>query len=233
MADDRVVGRGEATQRPDGRIFLSIDAWHEPVFDELAAAMLPNLPAPLYTVVDEVDTALRIAWERAGFAIGRREWEYFLSTGGLDKAPIPEEVTILPLGAARAEPLRLADDTIRAEIEAGAGGFVPVEIVACPDGRVPVDPARYAVAVGSGGYVGLLRIGMRRRHARIEFVGVRVDHRRRGIARALLTEVLGALHRSGIATVSAYVNAADTATLGLFDGIGGGRAGSNLELVLR
>jgi len=39
LEDDLVVGRGDALQRPDGRLFLSIDAWHAPVFDRLAAAM--------------------------------------------------------------------------------------------------------------------------------------------------------------------------------------------------
>jgi GNAT superfamily N-acetyltransferase len=55
LGDDLVVGRGEAWRRPDGRTFLSIDAWHGPVFDRLADAMLADLPRPLYTVVDEAD----------------------------------------------------------------------------------------------------------------------------------------------------------------------------------
>src|SRR4051794_5774028 len=80
LEDDRVVGRGEASRRPDGRLFLSIDAWHGVVFDQLADTMLPNLPRPLYTVVDEADLELRSAWERAGLTTRRREWEYLVPT---------------------------------------------------------------------------------------------------------------------------------------------------------
>ncbi|HEY3478256.1 MAG TPA: GNAT family N-acetyltransferase, partial [Streptomyces sp.] len=81
LEDDRVVGRGEACPRPDGRLFLGIDAWHEAVFDRLAAAMLPDLPRPLYTVVDEADLDLTAAWARAGFTTRRREGEYIVPTG--------------------------------------------------------------------------------------------------------------------------------------------------------
>ena len=58
LDDDAVVGRGDASARPDGRLFLSIDAWHDDVFARLAQAMLATLPRPLYTVVDEADRAL-------------------------------------------------------------------------------------------------------------------------------------------------------------------------------
>ncbi|MBB5915662.1 GNAT superfamily N-acetyltransferase [Nocardia transvalensis] len=236
VADDRIVGRGEASRRPDGRIFLSIDSWHDTVFDHLAAAMLPELPAPLYTLVDETDTDLRSAWERTGFTTHRREWEYLASTDarhtGLDSPPIPADVTILPVGTAQEEPLLKAYTMIRAEIDATGGrGLMPVEIIACQGGPAPIDPGRYAVATRSGEYAGILRAATRRRHARIELVAVRAGHRRRGIARALLASALGTLHGSGIDTVSAYVHDADTAAAALFDGIGR-RAGSNLELVL-
>jgi hypothetical protein len=80
VGDDRVVGRGDASRRPDGRIFLSIDAWHGAVFDQLVDAMLADLPKPLYTVVDEADLDLTSKWERAGFTTRRREWEYLVPT---------------------------------------------------------------------------------------------------------------------------------------------------------
>jgi hypothetical protein len=57
LEDDLVVGRGAASRRPDGRMFVSIDAWHEKDFDRLAEAMLAVLLRPLHTVVDEADAA--------------------------------------------------------------------------------------------------------------------------------------------------------------------------------
>ena len=55
VADDREVGRGDASRRSDGRIFVSVDAWDGAVFDRLAEAMLAELPRPLHTVVDGFD----------------------------------------------------------------------------------------------------------------------------------------------------------------------------------
>ena len=100
LEDDRVVGRGETSTRPDGRTFLSVDAWHRSVFDRLAAAMLADLPAPLHTIVDEADVELTAGWERAGFTARRREWEYAVPTDpavtGLGAVP-PPGVTVVPL----------------------------------------------------------------------------------------------------------------------------------------
>src|SRR5579859_6952470 len=99
IEDDQVVGRGDTFLRPDGRLFVSIDAWHAPVFDRLAAAVPADLPpAPLFAVVDEADAELTAAWRRAGFTTLRREWEYAVPTDprvtGLDAARRPDGVTV-------------------------------------------------------------------------------------------------------------------------------------------
>src|SRR5258705_2052120 len=80
LEDDLVVGRGEMSRRRDGRMFVSIDAWHDAAFDRLAEAMLTALPRPLHTVVDEADLDLTARWQRAGFTTRRREWEYAVPT---------------------------------------------------------------------------------------------------------------------------------------------------------
>jgi hypothetical protein len=46
LADDVVIGRGDIWLRPDARTFLSIDSWHDSVFDRLAETMLAELPTP-------------------------------------------------------------------------------------------------------------------------------------------------------------------------------------------
>lgn len=238
LADDRVVGRGEAFHRPDRRVFLSIDAWHSTVFDQLAAAMLRNLPTPLYTVVDEADGDLTDQWQRAGFVIRRRELEFRIPTDplltGLGSVSAPPGLTVLPVGEADADPLRALDRLVRTEIEAGVGWHeMPAEVLSRPDGSTVLDPSKYAVAATqSGDYIGLLRLTPVRQ-PRIGLVAVRSDRRRRGIARALLAQVLGSLHRSGIALASADVNETNAAALALFEGIGARPESSNLELVLR
>jgi GNAT superfamily N-acetyltransferase len=235
LEDDRVVGRGEASHRPDGRTFLSIDAWHRAVFDQLAEAMLPDLPKPLYTVVDEADVDLTSQWERAGFTTRRREWEYLVPTDprvtGLGSVLPPPGVTVLGLGEAQAVPLRAVDRVIRDEVEATVGWHeMPAEVLVRPDGAV--DPSKYVVAAQSEQYVGLARV-VPIRQPRIGLIAVRSDRRRQGVGRALLAGVLGSLHRSGYPAASAEVNESNAAALTLFEGAGARRAGSNLELVLR
>ena len=110
---------------------------------------------------------------------------------------------------------------------------MPAEVLAKPDGTALLEPAKYAVAAQFGQYVGLARVVPLPRQPRIGLIAVRADLRRRGIARALLAQVLGSAHRRGIATASADVNQSNDAALALFEGVGARRAGSNLELVLR
>lgn len=226
LDDDQVVGRGEASPRPDGRLFLSIDAWHDAVFDQLAQAMLPNLPRPLYTLVDEGDHDLTSKWEQAGFTVRRREWEYLVPTN-VDPVAPPPDVTIM-----RPEegPLRALDRAIRDEVEATVGWReMPAEVVPHP----PLVLSNYTVAARSGQYVGMVRLAAVTRQPRIGLIAVRADHHRLGIGRTLLASVLGALHRRGVHTASAEVTESNVAATALFDGVGARRAGSNLELVCR
>jgi ribosomal protein S18 acetylase RimI-like enzyme len=238
LEDDQVVGRGEVSRRPDRRLFLSIDAWHDAVFDRLAETMLADLPRPLYTVVDEADLDLVLRWEGVGLAPRRREWEYVLPTDpqitGLGSVSPPRGVTTLAVGQAQADPLRALDRVIRDEIEATVGWQeMPAEVLPGLDGPARPDPANYAVAACSDQYVGLVRVAPLPRQPRIGLIAVRCDQRRRGIARALLAQVLGSAHRRGIATASADINQSNHAAIALFEGAGARRTGSNLELVLR
>jgi ribosomal protein S18 acetylase RimI-like enzyme len=233
--DDQLIGCGEASRRPDGRIFLSIDTWHGAVFDRLAVSMLADLAGPLSTLVDDVDHDIISRWERGGLTIRRREGEYLVPTDplvtGLDAGPAPSGVTILPLGAPDEYPLREVYEAIRAEVDADTGwDTMPVEMPPHPVGA-PMDPSRYAVAAGANRYEGLVRVVTRRRHARLGLVAVRAGVRRRGIARAMLAEVLGALHRGGIESATAEIDASNIAATALFDGVGARRVSGVVELV--
>ncbi|MFF5025594.1 GNAT family N-acetyltransferase [Streptomyces collinus] len=235
LDDDLVVGRGHAQHRPDGRLFVSIDAWHDATFDRLAEAMLAELPAPLYTVVDEADIELTSGWRRAGFTTRRREWEYVVPTDpgvtGLEAVLPPSGVTILPAGEADEKLLREVDRAIRAEVEATVGWqSMPAEVVGRPGGDTIVDPSKYAVAAAPERYLGLIRVVTAIR-PRIGLLAVRAGEQRRGIARALLAHALGELRVSGFAEAWTEVHESNHAASALFQGVGARPMNSNLELV--
>jgi GNAT superfamily N-acetyltransferase len=236
LEHDLVVGRGHAVRRPDGRLFVSIDAWHGAAFDHLAEAMLADLPTPLYTVVDEADAELTCCWRRAGFTACRREWEFVVPTDprvtGLEPSPPPPGVRIVPAGQADEGLLRALYRAVREEVEASVGWqTMPAEARPRPACATVLDPSRYSVAAAADRdwYLGLVRLATATRQPRIGLVAVRAGEQRRGIARALLSHALGTLHGSGIAAASAQVNEANTAALALLEGIGGRRMGSKLE----
>jgi ribosomal protein S18 acetylase RimI-like enzyme len=231
IENDLVVGRGHASRRLDGRTFVSIDTWRDAVFDRLAAAMLADQPVPRYTVVDESDRDLTASWVRAGFATWRRESEFAVPTG-LTKAAAPAGVVIST--ADDAAELRELDRAIRAEVESTVGWqTMPAEVLPWQGGTRPIDPSKYTVAVRDGRYVGLVRVATMTRRPRIGLVAVRAAEQRHGIARALLGQVLGELHRSGFEAATAEVDETNTAAMALFEGLGGRRTGSSLELVSR
>ncbi|WP_233611237.1 N-acetyltransferase [Amycolatopsis sp. WAC 01376] len=235
LDDDRVVGRGYAEHRPDGRLFVCVDAWREATFDRLAEAMVAELPEPLYTVVDEADVELTACWRRAGFTIRRREWEYAVPTDprttGLEETLPPSGVTIVPAGQADEGLLRAVDRAIRDEVEATAGWqSMPAEVIPRPDGDTIIDPSKYAVAATPDRYLGLIRVVTVNR-PRIGLLAVRTVEQRRGIARALLAHALGTLHRAGFAEAFAEVQEPNHAASALFEGIGARPMNSNLELV--
>lgn len=79
-------------------------------FDRLAEAMPAELPAPLYTVVDEADAELTAGWRRAGFAIRRREREFAVPTDpnvpGLEDVQPTSGVATVPAGQTDENSLR-------------------------------------------------------------------------------------------------------------------------------
>ncbi|TDD30013.1 GNAT family N-acetyltransferase [Kribbella turkmenica] len=233
IENDLVVGRGHASRRLDGRIFLSIDTWRDEVFDQLAAAMLADQRAPRYTVVDETDRDLAASWVRAGFATWRRETEYVVRTE-FPTAAAPDGVVIATGDQVAKAPLRELDLAIRAEVESTVGWYtMPAEVLPWQGGTMPIDPSKYTVAMQGDRYVGLVRVAMMTRRPRIGLIAVLAAEQRRGIGRALLSQLLAGLHRCGYEAATTEVDETNKAATALFEGLGGRRTGSSLELIHR
>ncbi|MFJ8039620.1 GNAT family N-acetyltransferase [Kitasatospora sp. NPDC096147] len=234
----RIAGHGDVTQRPDGRRYLSIDVWQDAAFTPLATAIATDLPAPLHTLVGESEAGPDSRWQQAGYAFSRREWEYLLPTAAAatGSAPVlPPGVTIVPGTEADDDALRALDRALREEIDRTTGWHtLPAEVAPRPEGTVLGDPRRYAVAVAEDGtYLGLVRVAVVPRRARIGLLAVLAGSQRRGVGRALLAHALGILQVEGFPSAWAEVDESNRAAAALLDGFGAQRVGSVVELVRR
>jgi ribosomal protein S18 acetylase RimI-like enzyme len=232
----RVVGQADATTRPDGRVFISIDAWNDVAFDHLAVAMLTDLQGPLHTIVDESDSDLLARWKRHGLVPRRRELEFRVPTSheavrGALASP-PAGITLVPFGMANELQLCELDRRIRREVDAASGWHtMPAEVMPRPDGRtVIIDPARYAIAERGSRYVGLLRMTGRPRQPRLGLLAVRSEEQRRGVGRILLAFALHSLREHGVDAATTEVDQTNEIAVRLLEGFGAQHTGTAREL---
>jgi ribosomal protein S18 acetylase RimI-like enzyme len=192
----------------------------------------------LRTTVREGDDELHARLESCGFVVDRRESLYRLPTDpsltGLAHAALPGGFELATADRVDRDRLRLLDDALRQDVPGTRGWrWEPDAFEAETFASPAFDPATYLVAVerASGECAGLVRVWNNPEGPRAGLVAVLPQHRRRGLARALLAEVLAVLHRRGVAEVSAEVDDANTASTALVRSIGARRTGGILELV--
>jgi ribosomal protein S18 acetylase RimI-like enzyme len=154
---------------------------------------------------------------------------------GLAETAPPEGITLVRAHAVEERRLRLLDDDLRQDVPGTDGwrwdedGF-RAETYESPD----YDPASYVVAVTAAAeYVGIARIWMKPGLARLGFIGVRREHRRRGLARALLAAVFAVVHERDVQWVSTEVDEQNIASRTLLQGVGSEVVGASLELFRR
>ncbi|MEI7058737.1 GNAT family N-acetyltransferase [Nocardioides sp. CCNWLW239] len=218
----------DVTRRPDGRTYLSIDAWTSDVFVTTAREAVSRLPRPAFTLVDEADTDGLSLWESAGFAEHRREAVFVLTP---QPAPPPSGVTVEPFGTTDPERLATLYGRIRDEVDTELGWHrMPTELV---DPLTSLDASHYAVARRDGTDVGLVRVTGRDRQPRIGLVAVLRSERRRGVGTALIAYALDVLHRRGVDAAIAEVDEGNRPALGLASRFEAVRTGGLIELVCR
>jgi RimJ/RimL family protein N-acetyltransferase len=193
----------EIWERPDGRRFVFGDS-----------ADLPD--GELYVSVREGDEG---RWVERGFTVWRRDDEIEVPT-------LPALAhDFLGLGDVDQNRLRLLDDELRQDTPGSAGWRWPTDDFHEETYDVP---SIYLVAEG---YAGLCRVWLDKSPPRLGFVGVRREHRREGLARALVTAALGEAAALGHDRVIAEVDEANAASQALFRGFGARRIGRFVELV--
>ena len=234
------IASAHALCRPDGRWFVSIDAWDDAAWAPLLEMMIKDLGCDLHTIVDESDEATLAGWRRFGFEVARREIDYAIPVDpgvtGLVASRLPDGMVLLAADAVDETELRLLDDTLRADVP-GSDGWLndPQEFREHSFNERYFDPATYLVALDDAvpAFAGLVRVMVLPRRPRLGLVGVSSAYRRRGLARALLAAAFAALHDRGFTHVGAEVDATNTASIRLLEQIGGQRTGASVVLVRR
>jgi len=226
--------------RPDGRWFVSIDAWDDEAWAPLMTMMAEELRQDLHTIVDESDEATLDSWRRFGFEIARRELDYVIpvdpSVTGLADTRLPDGIVLLSADDVDETELRQLDNALRADVP-GSDGWVsdPQEFRDRNFDERYFDPATYLIAVDDEreAFAGLVRILVIPRRPRLALVGVTATYRRRGLARALLAAGFCAVHNRAYTHVGAEVDDTNTAAIRLLEQAGGQRAGASVVMTRR
>jgi len=191
-------------RRPDGRTFTRD----------------PTDVADGVDVYASVDGDLE-PWLAAGFVEHRRENRYVVPTTTIKATRAVELLTLEHVDLDR---LRELDDLLRQDVPGTDGWHWDPEAFRAE--TADADPELYVVA---GDYVGIARVW----GTRLGFVGVRREHRRRGIASAMLAHVFGVLAARGIDEVTTEIDVENVASRATIEPLGARVVGQSVELVRR
>jgi GNAT superfamily N-acetyltransferase len=236
---DLVAGEVSARYRPDNRWFLYFDTWRADAYPPLADAVARELGRDLYVTLEDAEYDALDACAEAGFAVHRRESYYRIPTDpavtGLAGAVLPAGLDVLSAADADITRLRLLDDALRQDVPGLEGWRWDAEEFRAESFSTFFDPATYLVAIdrASGEYAGLVRIWRNRAGPRLGLIATLAEHRRRGIARALLGRAFTVLAARGDTSVVGEIDDTNVASLSLLTGLGARRYGGNVELIRR
>ena len=224
--------------RPDGRLLVRNDGEWTSETAAGAAAVARKVGAPALAHIGEEDVAQRAALVAAGFAESRREAVVTIPIEGaleaLGHAALPAGVEVRSAVDVDEDRLRLLDNELRRDVP-GTSDWrsTPEEFRDQSFDDPEFDPRTYLVAVdaASDEYVGIVRIWMKRTCPRLGFVGVRREHRRRGIGSALLASALRAVEATGAREVTTEYDLTNEASAAIAERLGGRRTGVTVELV--
>jgi GNAT superfamily N-acetyltransferase len=224
---DRVVGLMQPWLRPDGRRTLYFGPCDAAAYPLLA----DRVPGEAITMVDGAERERLAALTAAGFAPLRTEDRYSIPIRPLD-APVPAGLRLISAADTELERLMALDCALREDVP-GADGWQPdpdwfrEETYESPF----FDPATYLVALDGERYVGLVRIWIGPRpQPRLGLIAVLPDYRRRGLARALVSQAFAPLVARGETEAIAEADRGNEASTTLLAQLGAVVTGSDVEL---
>lgn len=224
---DRLVGFVRPWTRPDGRCALEFG----PTEPEAYAPLAARIPGEVITTVDGADTAALSALGAADFAPSRVEDLYSIPVRAFH-SPVPDGLRVVSAADTELEPLMTLDGALRDDVPGGAGWRPDARWFRAQNHDSPYfDPQTYLVALDGPRYVGLVRIWNGPRPLpRLGLIGVLPEHRRRGLARALIGQAFTVLARRGATEATAEADRTNQPSRALLAGLGAIVTGSEVEL---
>ena len=224
--------------RPDGRLLVRSSAGWTAEAAADAARLAERRAASALAHIDEESSAEHAVLLAAGFVESRRQAVVAISVDpalvALGGAALPPGIELRSAADVDEDRLRLLDDELR-EDTPGTSGWrsTPEEFREHTFADPAFDPKTYLVAVDgeSGDYVGLVRIWMNQGGPRLGLIAVRREHRRRGIASALVARALEAVRAMGASEMTLEYDLENDASRTLFERLGACRLGIRIEFV--
>lgn len=226
--------------RPDQRSFVRFVDCVSEAYQPLLAAAVTATGTDLLVEADQDDEDILRRYRDLGFAVTRREHLVAINpdprvTGLGGRAQLPAGFDLVTADRVDPDRLRLLDDELRQDVPGAAGWqWSPEGFAAQTFDAADFDPAVYQVAVHqkTGRYAGLARVWLNQRGPRLGLIATVRDHRRLGLARALLAAVFAILAERGHTVVTAEVDETNLASLALLGSLGARRTGGTVEMVL-
>jgi RimJ/RimL family protein N-acetyltransferase len=234
-----VAGRLHLWLRPDMRASVFFEDGDIEVRASLLDAALPTLDREVLADVDEDAADMRALLAGRGFAVSRLEHRYLVpvetALAALAGSLLPAEFRLISAAGADIDMHRALDDLLRHDIPGSAHWHSdPADFHSMIFEDPQFDPATYLIAVtGSGTFAGLVRIWNAPDVPRLGMIGVLREHRRTGLASAMLGTVLSVVAARGAAGVSCEVDEANAASNALMTKLGARRTGGTVEFALQ
>ena len=226
--DGSVVGSFHPWVMPDGKQRLFFDR----TAPEAYPALVGMVKGACVTSVDDADAEAVEVLRGLGFELNRRELLLEIPVARTEYA-VPDGYRVISAADTGIRELMALDAELRGDVPGSHGWEADEKWFREETYDSPFfDPETYLVAVDSSdAYAGLARIWNGPRPLpRLGLIGVLPAHRRRGLARALLSSAFNVLAARGNPTAIAEVDESNTASRTLLTSFGSITVGSELEL---
>lgn len=222
-----VIGGLSPWHSPDGRLRLYFDKCR----DDAWGPLLEQVAGPAITTIDGDDHATFQALTALGFSVSRTDLIYNVPVRPYPALPLPG-FEILSAADLPVEEVMALDCLLRDDVPGTDGWTEALQWFREENHDSPYfDPACYLIAQTEGQNVGLIRVWNGPRPLpRLGMVGVLPPYRQRGLAGALVAQVMTVWAQRGAISMTGEIDQSNAASLALAVRFGGQVTGSELEL---